>query len=128
MKPQARQYIKLLKVDESQPATQSAYRVYFPATIRAANYASWLDADVPALSVMSFLVTSNEHRGSFEPLLTAFAQSLCRNVDTLKTRGHPKWREVELGKQVGFRFAYASASETEFKRCASRRPLSAAKP
>ena len=128
MKPQARQYIKLLGVDETQPATQAAYKLYFPATIRVSSYASWLQQDVPTLSVLSFLVTSDQRIRTFEPSLVAFARSMCRNVETLKAQGHAKWREVELGRQIGFRLVYAGASETEFERCAGRRRLSAAKP
>jgi len=38
MKPEAKQFIKLLKLDPAQASTRAALQAYFPATIGAASY------------------------------------------------------------------------------------------
>src|SRR5438067_13165645 len=38
MKPEARQFIKLLKFDPNHAASKAALRIYFPATVRASSY------------------------------------------------------------------------------------------
>lgn len=117
MKPEARNYIRLLPVGDDTPATRAALKVYLPATIRARSYASWLTQDVPAFSVVSFLVTSDRTNNALIPHLGAFARALCRADATLKAAGHPKWREVRVGTQLGAGLPYAAASESEFMRC-----------
>ncbi len=96
MKAEARNYIKILSLDESAPETAKAEKTYFPATIRAASYPSWLQADVPTLTIKAYLVTYDYGLQSTVEGLGRFAESLCSNFDQLQAHGHPKWKEVKL--------------------------------
>lgn len=95
MKPEAKQLVKLLKVDLAQPSTKAALQTYFPATIRSASYPNWLDQDVQGLSVKALLVTYDYAYKPTTEHMAGFARSLCRNLPILQTEGHPKWRDVE---------------------------------
>jgi len=96
MKPEARKYIKLLKLDPAAPETARAKKTYFPAVIHASNYSSWLPADVPTLTVKAYLVTYDYGLQSTVVNLVHFADSLCENFPQLQAYGHPKWKEVKL--------------------------------
>jgi TRAP transporter TAXI family solute receptor len=96
MKPEARKYIKILKLDESAPETARAKKTYFPATIRATSYPSWLTADIPTLTVKAYLTTYDYGLQSTVGNLGRFAESLCTNFDKLQANGHPKWKQVKL--------------------------------
>lgn len=98
MKPQARQYIKLLPVDPLAPETLAMTGPYSPGLIRSAAYARWLAEDVPAFTVQSLLVTWDPHTTKARDSLVRFAESLCENFRQLEAQGHPKWREVSLGQ------------------------------
>lgn len=120
MKPQAREIIKLLKLEPDRPAAQAALKTYFPATIRTANYPAWLGQDVPTLSVMSFLITSNGKDKAAASRMGAFARSICQNIGVLRKQGHPKWREVEIGQKLGNNWSYSSSTEAAFDNCPAR--------
>ena len=96
MKPEARDYIKILKLDESAPETALAKKTYFPASIRAESYSTWLTADVPTLTVKAYLVTYDYGLQSTVESLGRFAESLCTNFDKLRANGQPKWKQVRL--------------------------------
>ncbi|MEO8935255.1 MAG: TAXI family TRAP transporter solute-binding subunit [Burkholderiaceae bacterium] len=96
MKPEAKQLIRLLKVDPNNPATRAALQTYFPATIRSASYPNWLDEDVPGLAIKALLVTYDYSYKPTADHMIGFARSLCKNLPILQTEGHPKWRDVEL--------------------------------
>jgi TRAP transporter TAXI family solute receptor len=96
MKAEARNYIKILKLDEAAPETARAKKTYFPAVIRAASYSNWLKADVPTLTVKAYLVTYDYGLQSTVGALNRFADSLCANFDKLQANGHPKWKQVRL--------------------------------
>lgn len=95
MKPEAKQLVKLLKVNLAHPATKAALQTYFPATIRSASYPNWLDQDVQGLSIKALLVTYDYAYKVTTDHMVGFAHSLCRNLSILQTEGHPKWRDVE---------------------------------
>jgi TRAP transporter TAXI family solute receptor len=96
MKPEAKQLVRLLKVDTNNAAMRAGLQTYVPATIRSASYPNWLDQDVSGLAVKSYLVTYDYlYRGTIDHL-TQFARSLCQNFPVLQTEGHPKWRDVRL--------------------------------
>jgi TRAP transporter TAXI family solute receptor len=121
MKPEARQLIKLLKVDPNHPTTQAALKTYFSATVRASNYPSVLTEDLPALAVKAFLVTFDFNRQGAGDYLRRFAQSLCTNFAALREKGHPKWREVDLTlPPLGRGWSYYSLTERELRGCAAR--------
>jgi len=130
MKSEAKQLVRLLKVDLDHPATRAALQTYFPATIRSASYPNWLDQDVPGLSIKALLVTYDY---SYKPTvehLSGFAKSLCKNLPILQTEGHPKWRDVELTMpDLGAGWAYYAPVERILRSCAagnSKPPVAAA--
>lgn len=96
MKPEARNYIKILKLDDAAPETARAKKTYFPAVIRTSSYPSWLTADIPTLTVKAYLVTYDYNLQSTVGNLVRFADSLCTNFDKLQANGHPKWKQVKL--------------------------------
>jgi TRAP-type uncharacterized transport system substrate-binding protein len=95
MKPEARDYVKLLRLDARHPASQAALRAYSRATVRAASYPALLAEDVPALAVKMYLVTLDFRDHLTETRLIHFGRSLCSNFSALQAKGHSKWREVE---------------------------------
>jgi uncharacterized protein len=119
MKPEARQYIKLLRLDDRAPESVLALQTYFPAAIKAASYPSWLREDVPTLTTKALLVTYDYKPGATQQSLTKFARSLCRNINTLKTEGHAKWQEVSFDMPpLGKGWSYYGATEAALKGCA----------
>ncbi|MBU1359145.1 MAG: TAXI family TRAP transporter solute-binding subunit [Gammaproteobacteria bacterium] len=132
MKPEARKFIKMLKLDEAAPETAKARKTYFPATIRAASYPSWLADDVPTLTVKAYLVTYDYGLQSTVSQLNRFAESLCTNFDKLRANGHPKWKQVKLElPPLGRDWRYYAPMEKRLRSCIARqesggRPLNAA--
>ena len=96
MKPEAQKLIKFLKYDPGHPASKAALKVYTPAAIRAASYPNLLTEDFTTVSVGAFLVTYDYNLQTTVDHLTKFARSLCTNFPTLREKGHPKWKEVNL--------------------------------
>ena len=126
MKPEARQFIRLLKADPQHPSTRAALQTYFPATVRATSYPNILTEDVSGFAVRAFLVTYDYNLKHSKEALSALAQSLCQNFATLQEKGHPKWREVQLSLPgLGRGWQYSPATSRELRACA--RPV-AAKP
>lgn len=129
MKPEARNYIKILKLDDAAPETARAKKTYFPATIRASSYAAWLSADVPTLTVKAYLVTYDYGLQSTVGNLGRFAESLCANFDKLQANGHPKWKQVRLelpALSQGWR--YFGPMEKKMRACIANRAVPAAAP
>jgi len=127
MKPEARNYIKILKLDEAAPETARARKTYFPATIRASSYANWLAADIPTLTIKAYLVTYDYGLQSTVGNLGRFAESLCANFDKLQANGHPKWKQVRLelpALSQGWR--YFGPMEKRLRSCIAGRPVAAA--
>jgi TRAP-type uncharacterized transport system substrate-binding protein len=118
MKPEARQFIRLLKVDPQHPSTELVQRTYFPATVRATSYPNVLEEDVPSFAVRAFLVTYDYNLNQTKQSLARFAQSLCENFPSLRTKGHPKWREVELAlPDLGRGWFYYGPTAKEMRSC-----------
>jgi TRAP transporter TAXI family solute receptor len=123
MKPQARQFLRLLKFDPEHPISKAALKTYFPATVRSSSYPNLLAEDLPALAVKAFLVTFDYSLPTTRDYLGRFARSLCRNFATLQEKGHPKWREVELAlPSLGQGWFYYPPTAAELKACIERRP------
>jgi uncharacterized protein len=123
MKPEARQLVKLLKFDRTQPASQAALKTYFPVTVRAASYPNLLAEDVPGLAVKAYLVTYDYNMEHTVSTLTRFARSLCNNFERLQTEGHPKWREVELAlPELTRGWSYYPPVYREMRTCLERKP------
>ena len=123
MKPEAKQYIKLLKFDAQNPASRNALATYFPATVRTTSYPNWLEQDVPTLAVKAFLVTYDYRTKHTTAHMANFARSLCRNFPALQSQGHPKWKEVELGlPTLGKGWFYYPVVEREIRACLAGTP------
>jgi uncharacterized protein len=118
MKPEARQFIKLLKFDPEHPSSKVALKTYFPATIRASHYPNLLPEDMPGLAVKAFLVTYDYRMDYTIGHLTSFARSLCTNFPTLQKEGHPKWKEVALSlPELGRGWSYFQPMAQELRKC-----------
>ena len=118
MKPEARQFIRLLKADPTHPSTRAALRTYFAATVRAESYPNILGEDVPALAVKAFLVTYDYNLDQTKQSLARFTRALCRNFGTLQSKGHPKWREVQLTMpELGRGWLYYQTTAKELRSC-----------
>lgn len=124
MKPEARQYIKLLRLDENAAETKQALQTYYPARILKSSYPNWVTDEVPTLAVKAFLVTYDYAIGArgTADYLAAFARSLCDNFDALQQQGHAKWKEVKLElPALGKGWAYYPPMERALRSCISRR-------
>jgi uncharacterized protein len=118
MKPEARQFIKLLKFDRNHATSAAALKTYFPATVRASSYPNLLAEDVPGLAVKAFLVTYDYNLKHTRENLARFAGSLCENFATLQAQGHPKWREVELAlPALGRGWSYYRPTADKIRTC-----------
>jgi len=129
MKPEARQFIRLLKFDPNQGPSKAALKTYFPATVRASSYPNLLQEDVPGLAVKAFLVTYDYNLIQTKDTLARFARSLCQNFSVLREKGHPKWREVELAlPDLGRGWAYYPTTAAEIRNCIAARTKSRSPP
>ena len=118
MQPDARKFIKVLKLDESALETARARKTYFPATIRTSSYPSWLAADIATLTVKAYLVTYDYGLQSTVVNLNRFADSLCANFDKLQASGHPKWKQVKLElPPLGKDWRYYGPVEKRLRSC-----------
>jgi uncharacterized protein len=122
MKPEARNLIKLLRFDPSQPASQAALKTYVAATVRASSYPNLLTDDLPALAVKAFLVTYDFTLKSTQESMQKFGRSLCENFAVLQEKGHPKWREVEFAlPDLGRGWVYYPTTANEIRSCTAGR-------
>ncbi len=118
MKPEVRQFIKLLKVDPNHPTTKVALKTYFPAIVRVANYPNLLSENIAAYSVKAYLVTYDYNLKDTRSYLARFARSLCQNFTVLQAKGHPKWKEVELAMpDPGAGWVYYPQTAAELRQC-----------
>lgn len=118
MKPEVRQYIKLLKVDPNHPTTKLALRTYFPAIVRVASYPNLLNENIAAYAVKAYLVTYDYNVKDTRFYLAKFAKSLCQNFTALQASGHPKWKEVELAMpDPGAGWIYYPQTAAELRQC-----------
>ena len=96
MKPESRQYVKLLRFDPNDASSEAALQTYFPATVRATSYPNLLTEDLPVAGGQSLprhlRLQPRQHARTPASL---FARDMCRNFFILQSNGHPKWREVE---------------------------------
>jgi uncharacterized protein len=119
MKPEARQYIRLLRLDSAAPQAVAALKSYQAASIRTASYPNWLGEDVPTLTTKALLVTYDYSLTSgVQQQLTRFARSLCSNMQRLRSEGHPKWQEVSFKlPPLGAGWSYYRATSRELAGC-----------
>jgi TRAP-type uncharacterized transport system substrate-binding protein len=115
--PQLASSIKLLKHDREHPAGQKAIEAYLPTTIRRQSYSKWLHENTPALATMTFLVGSEGTSTEAVERFNLFADSFCRNLDRLRSQGHPKWREVQVGFDIDAGWPYSPRAKNVFQAC-----------
>ena len=124
MEPGVEKYFKLLRFDESNPASAKALATYGKTLVKVSSYPNWLSQDVPALSVKTLLVTYDYVQKATQAALGRFAHSLCGSFGTLQKEGHPKWRQVNLDlPPLGAGWKYSTATEPTLERCAAARKV-----
>lgn len=118
MKPEAQQYIKLLKFDPEHPASKLPLTVYSHSVVNVGSYPHLLKESFTTISVGAYLVTYNFFQGETADHLAQLARALCRNFSTLQARGHPKWREVSLSlPRLGPGWTYYAPTSRELRNC-----------
>jgi hypothetical protein len=121
MKPEAQKYIKLLKFDPNHPSSKLPLTVYSHSTVNVASYPNLLRENFTTISVGAYLVTYDYNLDFTVTHLTRFARSLCENFSTLQTKGHPKWREVNLSlPPLGPGWVYYPPTTREIRACLSK--------
>jgi uncharacterized protein len=129
MKPEARQLIRLLKLDPNHASSKAALKTYFQTMVRASSYPNLLTEDLPALAVKAFLVTYDYNLRQTKDSLARFARSLCGNFPALQAKGHPKWGEVELAlPDLGRGWFYYPPTAREIRNCIAGRSVTRAPP
>ena len=74
----------------------------------------------------AFLVTYDYNLEHTMRYLNAFADSLCRNFDTLQSQGHAKWKEVKLElPPLGKGWSYYPPMERTMRNCIAQRGVAA---
>lgn len=123
MKPEARQFVKLLKFDASHPSAAAVLGVYGAATAAAANYPNLLEVDHPSLAVKIQLVAST-HGQKSNAILSRFTGAWCNNFARLKATGLPQWAEIQPSlPNLAPGWTYARVVERELRAClAGERP------
>src|SRR5207253_9326692 len=118
IKPEAQTLINFLKFDPNNALSKSALKVYAPATIRATSYPNLITEDFTTISVGAFLVTYDYNLQSTVEYLNKFARSLCSNFATLREKGHPKWKEVQLAlPELNTGWTYYQPVARELRAC-----------
>ncbi|HVF64531.1 MAG TPA: TAXI family TRAP transporter solute-binding subunit [Casimicrobiaceae bacterium] len=122
MKPEAKKFVKVLRLSPRHPSSDRLLSVYRPSTIRAKSYPNLLHEDLPALGVQAILVAHDHESSAARDALARFARSLCRNLPALKSHGHAKWREVGGSlPDLGTGWIYHSATSKEINLCIADR-------
>jgi hypothetical protein len=76
---------------------------------------------------MSFLVASGEGEADVERL-TAMANSLCRELPTLRRKGHPQWPELQPAAQLDTGWPVVRPFQSTISRCTRAGGSAADKP
>lgn len=118
MKPEAQQYIKLLKFDPEHPSSKKPLTVYSHSVVRTSSYPNLLKEPFTTIAVGAYLVTYDYTLDFTIGNLAHFARSLCENFATLQAQGHPKWREVDLSlPKLPTGWTYYAPTARELRAC-----------
>ena len=121
MKPEARQFIKFLRLDEKAVESTRATKTYFPAAIHSVSYPTWIREDIPTLTVQALLVTYDFGTKDARRNLTRFSKSLCANFGNLQMQGHPKWKQVRMElPPLGPGWSYYQPTTKILRRCSAK--------
>lgn len=122
MKPEARRFVKLLRVSPRHPSSERVHSKYRPMLVRARSYPNLLAEDLPALGVRTVLIANDHDSKTTRDALARLARSLCRNLPVLQQHGHPKWRETNASlPDLGAGWVYHPATSKEINRCIADR-------
>ena len=66
---------------------------------------------------MTFLVGSEGTSTEALERFDLFTDSFCRNLDRLRSQGHPKWREVQVGVDIDTGWPYSPRAKKVFHAC-----------
>jgi hypothetical protein len=109
---------KLLAVERGHPASRRALRSYLPVELPPLENTPWLDRTLPALGVMSFLVTQARNDELAGPVVRA----LCDHLPRVRQLGYPSsLRDAGMSPANTAGWRYAGAAETELRACEKRR-------
>jgi TRAP transporter TAXI family solute receptor len=126
MRPEAQKFIKLLKFDPAHPSSKLPLTVYTQSVVRAESYPNLLKESFTTIAVGAYLVTYNFATPETANHLARFTRALCSNFPTLQTKGHPKWREVNLSlPKLSPGWTYYSPAARQLRACsvpAKQRP------
>lgn len=88
--------LKLLKFDPAQAGGERILQEYSRAQIRSSSYPQLniAGSQLPSLAVDSYLITANFADPARNQFIKAFADRFCGNFASLRTEGHPKWKEL----------------------------------
>jgi hypothetical protein len=126
MRPEARHYVKLLKLDPGHAPSQAVLKRYPPATVLAESYPALLSQDLQVPAVSVYLITQDFRDHYTENRLILLARALCRGITSLRAKGHAKWQEVEpkLG-ELPQGMSYYQPVTTELHDCPVKRAATA---
>jgi hypothetical protein len=111
----------LLKFDPDHPTSKAPLTVYSHAKVRVSSYPNLLREDFTTIAVGAYLVTYDFNLGNTVAHLVRFARSLCQNFAVLQEKGHPKWREVDLGlPPLGPGWNYYGPTTKEIRACLAK--------
>lgn len=110
MKPEARQFIKLLRFDVSHPSSAEVLKVFSETTISASSYKSLLTEDLPGIALTSYLVVYRPRFDTSDPWMRAFARSWCLNAERIRASEYSKILAPTFSPmKSGDRWPYASS-------------------
>lgn len=117
MKPEARQFVKLLKFDAAHPGAAAILGVYSATHATPADYPNLLDAELPTLAVRILLAAAGQGKRN-EAIVTRFASAWCRGLERLKAAGSPQWDSVKPSlRDIAPGWKYSRPAERELQAC-----------
>lgn len=123
MKPEARRFIKLLKFEMADPRNAAVFKLYEPATVRAANYPNLLTEDLPAVAVRIYWVGYGYRRTTDDGKMSRMVRAWCQSLPRLKSEGNALWAEVDLGlPELRPGWHWARPAQRELSRCIGAEP------
>jgi TRAP-type uncharacterized transport system substrate-binding protein len=122
MKPEARKFVKLLRLNPDHASSSRVYAKYRPAQLRARSYPNLLSEDLPALGARTVLIANDHDSKPTRDALARLARSVCRNLPVLQRHGHPKWRDINGAlPDLGPGWVYHHATAKEINLCIADR-------
>ena len=119
MKPEARQFIKLLKVDHSHPSTKAVLQDLFSGDGARGELSQPPDRGRSRVcGARRFSSPTTTTSRDTKKSLARLAESLCENFPKLTAKGHPKWKEVELAlPELGRGWFYYRPTMDQLRSC-----------